>query len=64
MTQRAAATVATLWSIEDVAGFLRVPVGTLYQWRYRRIGPPAFKVGRHLRYDPAGVRAWLAEQAA
>jgi Helix-turn-helix domain len=53
-----------LWSIRDTAAFLRVPVGTLYQWRHRRIGPPAFKVGRHLRYDPAMVRAWVMSQAA
>ncbi|MET8350915.1 helix-turn-helix domain-containing protein [Micromonospora sp. NPDC005206] len=53
-----------LWSIEDVSAFLRVPVGTLYQWRYRRTGPRAFKVGRHLRYDPADVRSWLSGQAA
>ena len=53
-----------LWSIHDTAAFLRVPVGTLYQWRHRRIGPRAAKVGRHLRYNPADVRAWLEEQAA
>ncbi|MFD6715866.1 excisionase [Micromonospora sp. TSRI0369] len=53
-----------LWSIQDTAAFLRVPVGTLYQWRHRRIGPRAFKVGRHLRYNPADVRAWLEDQAA
>jgi predicted DNA-binding transcriptional regulator AlpA len=61
---RAATASTELWSIEDVSEFLRVPVGTLYQWRYRRTGPPAFKVGRHLRYDPANVRAWLAGQVA
>ncbi|MCX5069108.1 helix-turn-helix domain-containing protein [Micromonospora lupini] len=53
-----------LWSISDTAAFLRIPVGTLYQWRHRRTGPRAFKVGRHLRYDPADVRAWLEDQAA
>ncbi|MFV2099992.1 helix-turn-helix transcriptional regulator [Micromonospora sp. LOL_024] len=53
-----------LWSIEEVSAFLRVPVGTLYQWRYRRTGPRAFKVGRHLRYDPTDVRSWLTGQAA
>ena len=51
-----------LWSIEDVARFLRIPVGTLYQWRHRHKGPRASKVGRHLRYDPAEVRAWFADQ--
>ncbi|MEU8314938.1 helix-turn-helix domain-containing protein [Micromonospora chalcea] len=55
---------AELWSIDEVSAFLRVPVGTLYQWRHRRIGPRAAKVGRHLRYNPADVRAWLEEQAA
>jgi excisionase family DNA binding protein len=52
------------WTIEEVSTFLRIPVGTLYQWRHRRIGPRASKVGRHLRYDPADVRAWLNQQAA
>lgn len=50
------------WTIREVAAFLRVPVGTLYQWRHRRTGPRALKVGRHLRYLPDEVRAWLANQ--
>ena len=37
-----------LWTIEDVAVYLRVPVQTLYQWRRKGIGPPAKKCGRHL----------------
>lgn len=53
-----------LWSIEETAAYLRVPPGTLYQWRHRRKGPPAGKVGRHLRYDPADVKAWFREQVA
>jgi hypothetical protein len=48
-----------LWTVHDVSAFLGVPVGTLYQWRYMRIGPPAYRVGRHIRYDPAAVRTWL-----
>ncbi|KUL25080.1 helix-turn-helix transcriptional regulator [Actinoplanes awajinensis] len=51
-----------LWTIDDVSAFLRVPTATLYQWRHHRAGPPAFKVGRHLRYDPAAVRTWLASR--
>jgi len=60
--RRADGSVDELWSIEDVARFLRIPVTTLYQWRHRRKGPRASKVGRHLRYDPADVRSWLADQ--
>jgi excisionase family DNA binding protein len=56
--------VDRLWTVDDVSAFLGVPVGTLYQWRHRRLGPPAAKVGRHLRYDPADVRAWFSQQAA
>jgi Helix-turn-helix domain len=48
-----------LWTIEDVSGYLRIPVETLYQWRKKRTGPPARKVGRHLRYDPTKVRKWF-----
>jgi DNA-binding transcriptional MerR regulator len=54
---------ARLWSVEDVAEFLGVPVETLYQWRKRKYGPPAARVGRYLRYDPADVRAWFRSRA-
>jgi predicted DNA-binding transcriptional regulator AlpA len=60
----ATSTIEPLWTIEDVSTFLGVPVATLYQWRYSRTGPRASRVGRHLRYDPADVRAWLDERAA
>lgn len=52
---------ARLWTLQDVSDFLNVPIGTLYQWRVRGEGPPAFKVGRHIRFDPDRVRAWLSE---
>ncbi len=52
-----------LWTIHDVSRFLGVPVGTLYQWRYQGVGPAAYRLGKHLRYDPAAVHRWLAEQA-
>lgn len=53
-----------LWTIQDVATFLGIPVGTLYDWRCRGEGPPAFKVGRRLRYRETDVFAWLEEQTA
>lgn len=54
----------SLWSVDDVASYLRVPVETLYRWRKVKYGPPAARVGRHLRYDPADVRAWVKAQVA
>lgn len=56
--------IERLWTIHDVSAFLCVPVGTIYQWRTRGEGPPAFKLGRHVRFDPERVKEWLAESAA
>jgi hypothetical protein len=50
-----------LWTADDVSAFLGVPVTTLHQWRYLGQGPSAFRVGRHLRYDPVRVKQWLVE---
>lgn len=43
----------------DLAELLGVPVSTVYQWRYQRTGPQGFRVGRHLRFDPKAVEAWI-----
>ncbi|MFF4990263.1 helix-turn-helix transcriptional regulator [Streptosporangium saharense] len=56
-------TLERLWTVDEVAVYLGVPAATLYQWRCRRIGPPAHRVGKHLRYLPEDVRAWVREQA-
>jgi predicted DNA-binding transcriptional regulator AlpA len=48
-----------LWTAQDVAGYLGVPLATLYQWRYLGTGPSAYRVGRHLRYEPTAIQAWL-----
>lgn len=52
-----------LWSVSDTAAWLGVPVTTLYKWRHLGKGPHAYRLGRHLRYDPAEVRRWLAAGA-
>ncbi|MFV5996322.1 helix-turn-helix transcriptional regulator [Streptomyces sp. NPDC056231] len=45
---------------EDLAAMFSLPsVETVYAWRKKRIGPPAIRIGKHLRYDPAAVRAWV-----
>jgi predicted DNA-binding transcriptional regulator AlpA len=51
-----------LWSIQDVAAWCHVPVGTVRRWRFDGGGPPGVRLGKHLRYDPADVRAWWAER--
>ncbi|WP_457029446.1 helix-turn-helix domain-containing protein [Kitasatospora sp. P5_F3] len=47
---------------EDIARIFGVPLETIYQWRRKRTGPPGFRVGRHLRYDPSEVAQWVADQ--
>lgn len=44
----------------EVADYLQVPVKTLYRWRYAGEGPPAYRVGRHLRFRWSDVEGWLA----
>ena len=57
-------TAARLWTAHDVADYLGVPLTTLYQWRYLGTGPTAYRVGRHLRYKPSAVQAWLQRHAS
>jgi predicted DNA-binding transcriptional regulator AlpA len=51
--------IAPLWSVEDVAAYLRVPVQTVYSWRAKGTGPRARRVGKYLRYRPEDVIAWF-----
>ncbi|MFJ8724507.1 helix-turn-helix domain-containing protein [Streptomyces sp. NPDC093269] len=48
----------------DIAEIFEVPKETVYQWRRKRIGPPGFRVGKHVRYDPADVRAYVTRRKA
>jgi excisionase family DNA binding protein len=48
-----------MWTPQDVSEYLGVPVATLYQWRWKKYGPPAARIGRVLRYRRAAVEAWL-----
>ncbi|WP_405882455.1 helix-turn-helix domain-containing protein [Streptomyces sp. NBC_01136] len=47
---------------DDIAEMFEVPIETVYQWRKKRTGPPGFRIGKHLRYDPADVRAYVSER--
>lgn len=48
-----------LLTIVDVAAYLGIPVGTVYQWRHKGTGPAGMRVGRHVRYRRRDVEAWL-----
>jgi len=45
-----------------VAGLLKVHRDTLYNWRAEKIGPPAIRIGKRIRYPRAGLVEWLQKQ--
>jgi len=47
---------------DDIAEIFDVPVETVYQWRRKHTGPPGFRIGKHVRYDPADVRAYVTQR--
>jgi excisionase family DNA binding protein len=55
--------VEPLWGPDEVSSYLGVPVQTLYQWRRKGVGPVGRRVGKHLRWSPAAVRAWFESLA-
>lgn len=48
-----------VWEPEEVSDLLKVPQGTLANWRYLGKGPRFVKVGRRVRYRRSDVEAWL-----
>lgn len=51
-----------LLSPAELAGYLAIPVQTIYQWRHRGEGPPGYRVGRHVRYRWSDIQRWLDGQ--
>lgn len=47
---------------EDVCPKLKVSEATLKYWRATGRGPDFLRVGRHVRYRPSAVEAWLDAQ--
>lgn len=50
--------MGSLWTTEEVAEYLGVPVRTLYDWRTKGYGPEGKRVGKHLRYKADEVISW------
>lgn len=55
-----------LMDIHEVADLVGLPVATLYQQRHHRegVGGLALRLGRHLRWRPEDINAWLDQQAS
>ena len=48
-----------LWSHDETAEYLHISPWTLYHLCVTGAGPRRYRVGKHFRYDPVEVRAWL-----
>ena len=51
-----------LIDLETLATYLGVPVATVYDWRSRRLGPPAYRIGKRLMFAVPDVQAWIEQQ--
>ncbi|WP_413115187.1 helix-turn-helix domain-containing protein [Streptomyces sp. CY1] len=49
---------------DDIAELFEVPLETVYQWRKKRVGPPGFRIGKYLRYDPSDVQQYVKGRKA
>ncbi|MCL2463992.1 MAG: helix-turn-helix domain-containing protein [Micrococcales bacterium] len=58
-TQRVFGGLEPLLGIEELAGYLKVPVATIYDWRVDGKGPRAIRVRKHVQFMVADVRVWL-----
>jgi excisionase family DNA binding protein len=52
----------TYLTTAQVAARLAVSETTLMRWRERDEGPPWKRIGDRIRYDSAGLDAWLASR--
>ena len=52
----------TLWTEDELAEQIGVPIKSLQRWRSYGGGPAFVKIGRSVRYRPASVEAWLLER--
>lgn len=44
---------------KGLAEYLGVDLGTVYNWNYRKVGPPAIKINGVVRYRRSDVEKWL-----
>jgi excisionase family DNA binding protein len=48
-----------IWTVEDVASYVGLPVKTIYKLRAEGDLCPGYRVGRWLRFKRADVLAWF-----
>nr|WP_091619873.1 helix-turn-helix domain-containing protein [Amycolatopsis saalfeldensis] len=51
-----------LLTVHEVAAYLDISVNTLRKWRAKNYGPVGRPMGKHIRYLPEDVEAWVKAQ--
>lgn len=54
--------LGSLLSPADVGRLLKIPVGTLANWRSGGKGPAFIRIGRHVRYRAPDLQRWIDGQ--
>ncbi|KAE8763425.1 helix-turn-helix transcriptional regulator [Georgenia thermotolerans] len=53
-----------MWTLDELCAKLHTTPATVHTWRKRGTAPKAYRIGRHLLFEEADVRAWLETRAA
>jgi excisionase family DNA binding protein len=48
-----------MMTVEDLAEYLGLPIGTIYKQRSEETDPPGYRVGKFVRWKRSEVDAWL-----
>ncbi len=48
-----------LWTIQELADYLVLPISTLYRLRHTGDGPRGRRLGKHVRYGEQDILDWL-----
>lgn len=51
-----------LYTPQQLADWLGVPVATVYKWNSEGKGPKRLSIGKHTRYRLKDIDAWLESQ--
>ena len=52
-----------MWTLDELCAFVRTTPATVHTWRKHGRAPKAYRIGRHLLFAEADVRAWLRARA-
>ena len=61
---KGAKNIEELWTVKDVAAYLKMSRSSVYSSLTNRDAMPALRMGSMIRFDPDAVKAWVAARQA